>query len=387
MRTAMSLVLASALLGFGAKASAQQTLVLAPSAAKGVKARHLKRAARSMGRAVRNIDNAASSGGMAPAADCALRAACIGPLGAGEGADRVMGAVLSKSNGAFVLTLVLADVATGEELARAEHEVARRGLPRDPGAHLAGFLSNAPARDTPPIAATTSAPLPPPAASPPPAPAEQAKSAEPQTAGPTYSEPVATGILPPEVAEDDETPSARAHALCMVLARGGVLIPRGDLGAGPLLGLDASVYPLPELPLGFGLSLGWSLLTQKAASKLGPPSFPRAQGELIQQSSLFTVLGGARYSLLQLEVLDLHMGAAAGAAISRTEFEAFGSTGPQNDVAFAAEFRTGVHGDLGTFAWMFELAWREVVSPGDAVDFGESTVGGLVTIAGVGASF
>jgi len=164
----------------------------------------------------------------------------------------------------------------------------------------------------------------------------------------------------------------------------GSFIPRTDLQPGILVGLDFDRAIGPE-GLRVKAGLDWVMLSNQDSAIVGPPAFPRARLDLIQESHVVSSYVGASYDFAVLGPADFYVGAIAGMSTSRSTFDAFGISVPENDVAALGGLILGARGLGGPVAWRFELGWREARHDlGDAGEFGEDALSGLSISAGIG---
>jgi tetratricopeptide (TPR) repeat protein len=119
-------------------AHAQDTVILAPAAAKGVSARAKKQAAKSIAASASELD-AVSVSKNSVTAQCAVDPACVAKAAADLGATRVVSVLIASARGGYQLTVVLVDIASGNELRRASHTIAHKKLASSAGATVTGI--------------------------------------------------------------------------------------------------------------------------------------------------------------------------------------------------------------------------------------------------------
>lgn len=373
--------LAVALLAAAAPARAEGTTAVFPPVATGkVKQRHVDRATKAFANAIRGR----TATHLAPASACGLDTACLQTEGVSAGAARTVGAQLALDGGDFVLTLVAVDAITGKERARREYRIVRDKLAVDPGDRLLDFLAEAPEGSIPPTLPPPPVVAPEPAGDPAPPVATLAVAA---TDARTAAEDVAAvGPVEGAVLASRDRDAGDPFAFRF---QAGSLVPRGGLGAGLFLGLDAAFSPWSASRgfarrVAFTMGVDWARVTRQGSALVGPPAYPASRADVIQESDLVTTWGGARLRVFDAGVLHAYAGLAVGASISRSALTAYGRRDDENDVAPAGLVQVGGAATFGRVVAGVEVAWRESVHDlGARSAAGEEVMSGLVIAAGV----
>ena len=371
-------VISIALVGFSstARAAGGQTTLLLPAGGPGVQERALKRVEQSLASATQtlagvSIDKRPRARSDRSPAECAISASCLAKVGAEPGVKRVVGVRLDQAGADFALTFVLVEVEKGRELARKTYAISHKKLSEEPGLKMKEFLAAPePAvpvahEPTPPIALATPRAVP-------------AASSEPggsEAFSGAVAESTSLTATPEPVTSRD--PQLGVHS--------GVLIPRGNLKVGVLVGADFTIAPWPSnqrLLLNAGFD--WVRLSHQGPTFLSPTVYPPSRTDLIQDSNIFTLSVGAKYEFLVFQNARFYGGLAVALSLNRTTFQAFSTTQLQTAVAPGGIAALGARGSWKRLAWTIELGLRELIyNLGEPGKFGETSSSGLVVAAGL----
>jgi len=368
-----------------AQADRPTTLILKPAGERGVARRYVGRALTAVAATANYLEGVrvASSTPPKPRA-CAGDVACLAHIGAGEGTDRVVGVALAKDGNDFRLTLVLVDVVTESEIAGETYDIAHRALKTAPGERLKEFLAAAP---VPPAAVPPALPepAPKPAPTPTPAPTPAPASTPPPAPAPTPTPvPAPAPALPPEPAsspssssspppslEDDDADAPWSADLFL-----GTVVPRVDLEANVLVrGGGGYQLVLGSIEVRGRIDVEFYRSFQRGTANFFPTQYPRALGELRQDTSVLGLTAGVDVLPLPDAFIRPYAGVSGGLVWASAEFDAFNQSMDETGVAPAVWVRVGADVDLGPGAVAIEVDHRESdISFGDSGKIGEDQV-------------
>ena len=139
----------------------------------------------------------------------------------------------------------------------------------------------------------------------------------------------------------------------------GLVVPRGELAPGPLLGMRGAIALDRSWTWAAFLNVDVARARERSDVMLSPPAFPRSAGQLDVRLDTLTIAPGVSLRVAAFGSMAVRVGMSAGVAIAHANLSAYQSSRSERCAAPSGTLEVMLVGRAGPVAWHGQLAWRE----------------------------
>lgn len=139
----------------------------------------------------------------------------------------------------------------------------------------------------------------------------------------------------------------------------GLVVPRGELAPGPLLGARAAIALDRSWTWVAFLNVDVARARERSDVMFSPPAFPRSAGQLDVRLDTLTIAPGIDMRVMSFGSMAVRVGLSAGVTIAHADLSAYQSSRSERCAAPSGTLEVMLAGKVGPVAWHGQLAWRE----------------------------